>query len=304
MMLASFLALSLIHQDASTNELRVFRAVFEDRPRQLIIMLPTDKKAEKVGFVFHPDIGTIRKVWVGSTDYRGKVYDFSQNNSRSEGRVIWEAKSECLRLADSEPSGWKSEGVRFDNGWKFAQDGAWMESPVFRYDGLQTAYIGFDELSQKARFEISLIDSAGEVGTSFGSSMAQDSGWQWNYKKIPILAGEWRLRIRAEKASDGKSVRNLRVFGDFPAWRVSQGGEIKSADVRMNGYRINKGSVTVMSRVNGAEVSWTPSNDGSGWTESFEVKGLSGSDSLILDRGLEGGPLVLNNGKKVVNHKW
>lgn len=302
-MLASFLALGLIHQDASDNELKVFRAVFEDRPRQLILMLPTEG-AEKVGFVFHPDIGTIRKVWIGSADYRGKVYDFSQNNSRAEGRVIWEANSECLRLADSEPSGWKSEGVRFDGGWRFGEDGAWMESPVFRYDGLQTAYIGFDELSQSARLEIALIDAQGKVGTSFGSSMAQDSGWQWNFKKIPILEGEWRLRIRAEKAADKKAVRNLRVFGDFPAWQITREGSSKKADVRMKGYRIHEGSVTVITQVDEAEVEWTPSTDAKGWSETFEVRGLTGSATLKLGRDLDDGGLVLGNGKREVTHTW
>ncbi len=302
-MLASFLAVGLIHQ-ATDNSLRVFRAVFEDRPRQLIILLPTAKKDESVGFVFHPDIGTIRKVWIGATDYRGKVYDFSQNNSRSEGKVVWEAKSECLRLPDTEQSGWVSKGVRFEKGWKFAEDGAWMESPVFRYEGLQTAYVGFDELSQSARFQISLIDPSGKVGTSFGSSMAQDSGWQWNFKKIPVLAGDWRLRISADKATDGKSLRNLRVFGDFAAWKITQGGETKTASVRMKGYRVNHGAVTVTVDVGGALVDWTPSANSNNWTESFEVKGLSDSASLTLERGLEGGLLVLGNGSKVVNHKW
>lgn len=303
-MLTSVLALSLIRQDDADSGLKVFRAVFEDRPRQLIMMLPVEGQAQRAGFVFHPDIGTIRKVWIGSADYRGKVYDFSQNNSRAEGKVVWEAKSECLRLPDAEPSGWTSEGVRFDRGWKFAEDGAWMESPPFTYEGLRTAYVGFDELSQSARFQISLLDDSGKVGTGFGSSMAQDSGWQWNFKQIPVLAGEWRLRVQANKAADGKSLRNLRVFGDFPAWQVVKEGVSRTAEVQFNGYRVTDGAVTVMIRVEEADVEWTPSTDGNGWVETFEVTGLAGSEMLKLDRGLQGDPEITGNGKTEVRHSW
>ena len=299
-MLLSLLLPSVISQSQPT----AFRAVFEDRPRQLIVMLKTDTPQESLGFIFHPEIGTIRKVWLGKTDYRGKVYDFSQNNSRSEGRTLWESKSECIRLEDSATSSWKREGVEFNAGWRFTKDRAWIESPPFRYDGLQTAYVGFDELSQTARFQISLLNELGKVGTQFGSSMAQDSSWQWNFKRIPILPGEWRIRVAAEKANDKKALRNLRVFGDFPAWYVLSEGKPEPAEVRFQGYRIQKGVVTATVSVEGAIVEWTPTTDGKqSWSETFTVKGLRGRDSLLLDRGI-GEPLTFKNETRTVKHTW
>ncbi len=303
-MLLSLLVPSLLGQSPPATGPTVFRAVFEDRPRQLIIMLKTDTPMQSLGFIFHPEIGMIRKVWLGKTDYRGKVYDFSQNNSRSEGRTVWESESECIRLPDNGNTAWRREGVEFSNGWQFTKDGAWIESPLFRYDKLQTAYVGFDELSQTARFQVSLINAEGRVGTQFGSSMAQDSGWQWNFKRIPILPGEWRIRVSAEKASDKKSLRNLRVFGDFPAWGLLSDGKAEPAEVRFQGYRIEKGIVTVTVSVSGAIVEWTPTTDGKQtFTETIKVRGLRGRDSLLLYRG-SGDPITIKNETLEVKHRW
>lgn len=259
----------------------VFRAVFEDRPRQLIVVLGRNT-TKPVGFIIHPDLGGVRKVWEGTIDYRGKVYDFSQNNSRAEGRTLWEAPERVLEMP-ADAAGWTLQHVSAkDGGWEFDGPDAAVSSPEFRADVLQTAYVGFDEIGTKTRFTISLIDGSGKVATEFGSSTAQDNGWQWNFKRLPSLKGPLTMRVTQKDGTANKRIRNLRVFGDRPIWFDGAGQPIPA---QLVGYSIdNPEKVYVDFRVGRAIVSWTPSISNSDWTETFAVRGLEPGESLQFRR--------------------
>jgi len=298
-MFAAALAGLVIGQDIAASRPAVFRAVFEDRPRQLVIVLNRNGKQPPIGFVFHPDIASIRKVWEGTIDYRGKVYDFSQNNSRSEGRVIWEAESEAIRLPDSaNPAGWTFERVTFDGSWRFDADGAMLRSPEFNLGTMQTVYVGFDEMSTTGPLIMRLVGADGGVLTQFESSTAQDSNWQWNYKRIPVFPGQLHLEVSQPSLAFRKRVRNLRVFGDYPVWKLGREGRAEPADTALVRYRLTTdGSAIVTSRVGHALVDWHPQANDFGWKETFTVRGLRQGQRLVLNRsGLDTVPLILENG--------
>lgn len=259
----------------------VFRAVFEDRPRQLIVVLGRSTP-KPVGFIIHPDLGGVRKVWEGTIDYRGKVYDFSQNNSRAEGRTLWEAPERVLEMP-ADGAGWTMKQVSAkDGGWEFDGGDATLSSPAFRTDVVQTAYVGFDEIGTKTRFTISLLDANGKMVTEFGSSTAQDNGWQWNFKRLPSLRGPLSMQVTQKDGSAKKRIRNLRVFGDRPIWFNGAGQPIPA---QLVGYSIeNPEKVSVDFRVGKASVSWTPAISNEDWTETFAVRGLEPGDSLQFQR--------------------
>lgn len=257
----------------------VFRAVFEDRPRQLIVVLGRNTP-KPVGFIIHPDLGGVRKVWEGTIDYRGKVYDFSQNNSRAEGRTLWEAPERVLEMP-TDAAGWTLQHVSAkEGGWEFDGPDAAISSPEFRADVLQTAYVGFDEIGTKTRFTISLIDGSGKVATEFGSSTAQDNGWQWNFKRLPSLKGPLTMRVTQKDGSARKRIRNLRVFGDLPIWFDGAGRPLKA---QLLGYNVDgPDRVSVDFRVGNAKVTWTPSVSSSEWTETFTVSGAGPTEANQL----------------------
>lgn len=269
---------ALLAQDPHPS---VFRAVFEDRPRQLIVVLGR-ATPKPVGFIIHPDLGGVRKVWEGTIDYRGKVYDFSQNNSRAEGRTLWEAPERVLEMP-ADGAGWTKQRVSPGNGgWEFEGVDATLTSPTFRTDVLQTAYVGFDEIGTKTRFTISLLDPTGKVVTEFGSSTAQDNGWQWNFKRLPLLSGPLTMRVTQKDGSAKKRIRNLRVFGDRPIWFD---GKNEPVPAQLVGYSVDgPDKVIVEFRVGKAKVAWIPSVSASEWTEVYTVSGLTAGESLRFRR--------------------
>src|SRR5688500_19227121 len=94
----------------------VFRSVFEDRTR-MVLLAP----APNWWMAFNPETCAMHKVWRGKMDYRGKVWDFSQENSRADGRIYFGSPSEIWRLPNGGqiPAGWKADGV-------VSQPGGWL----------------------------------------------------------------------------------------------------------------------------------------------------------------------------------
>jgi len=248
----------------------VFRATFEDRPRQLIVSLGSIGKEKPLWVAFNPSTCAVRKVWRGQVDFRGKVYDFSQENSRAQGDVLVELREELQAMpTDSHPD-WSATGMRIDQGWRFERDGAMVLAPPIRSDGYLTRYASFDEFGNRGRIQFRIVDANGKSVQEFqssGSGLGPNS-WQWNYKELQPIAVPHRFEISVPKAEDGKRIRNFRVFGDPFVW--FRGAEPAEVDYR--GYRVDgKESVTVMMNIGGVDVTWRPEAVDGGWTETFTL---------------------------------
>ncbi len=299
-MLAAALSIVLIGQTpVRPRDPWAFRAVFEDRPRQLVIGLGSLGKEPPLWMVFHPETGAARKVWRGQVDYRGKVFDFSQENSRAMGTVLAEAPNLLLRLPEDGalPDGWEISGVRRDQGWRFETDNAVIRSPFFDVSGWQKTYVAFDEFGDKGRLRFKLVSRAGTTLEEFQSSstVLGPTAWQWNYRLIQKHVEPFRLVVEQAAPRLGKRLRNLRVFGDFPSWRFERAQSVVPALVRFVGYRIDrKGGLTVSLRVGDASIDWQPELTSGGWTEEFHVAGMPGSAGLSLRRSSAEGEFDAN----------
>lgn len=259
----------------------VFRAIFEDRTRMLILAPAPDW-----WMAFNPETGAMHKVWRGKMDFRGKVWDFSQDNSRASGRVYLASPSDLWRLADDGklPAGWSAQGVTFQNGgWAFAP-GAALTSPAVDANGWHRTFVAFDETSKKGRFRVTI---SGEEPQWFESalSVGSDNDWQWNFKRIERPSAKMTVKIESPVA---KKLRGLRIYGDRPSWFDGNGreltvfwdgyelvGQTRAAKIHL---RLRWPSGRITNVVHEADLTTE------GWQESWTLGGIPKGETVTLRR--------------------
>lgn len=263
----------------------VFRAIFEDRTRMLILAPAPDW-----WMAFNPETGAMHKVWRGKMDFRGKVWDFSQDNSRANGRVYLASPSELWRLPDDGklPAGWSAKGVTFQNGgWNFAP-GAALQSPTTDASGWHRVFVAFDETSKKGRFKVTIPGDDKLVGLQWfesATSVGSDNDWQWNFKRIEHPHTKTTIKIESPVA---KRLRGLRLYGDRPSWFDGGGKEltvfwdgyelVKQTQAAKIHLRLRWPSGRVTKVVHEADLTKE------GWTESWTLSGVPKGETVILRR--------------------
>lgn len=262
----------------------VFRLIFEDRTRMVAVAL-----ADDFWYVFNPETCAPFKVWNGKMDFRGKVWDFSQDNSRAKGTVHAAAQSEIATLADGDLGTWAADRVSWNGGWKFDGDGAKLTSPPIDLSGSQRVFIAFDEQSRRGRIKVEVSDDGGRTWDkeyfSSATSVTNDTDWQWNFKQILSKSAHTRVRFVQEKASHMKTLRNVRVFGDQAAWLDATGRPLK---VVWRGYETlhDTDAVAMLYDLvlpNGHVVSVRQRPEVFGplsWYETFSIEGLKSGDKV------------------------
>ena len=196
----------------------VFRCIFEDQPRMVII-----RPAPGLWVAFNPATCTIDKIWRGGMKFRGKVWDFSQDNcAPSDDAVVWAERDRTLaRLPDDGrvPEGWTLQGVEplAEGGWRFAEPGASIISPPV---DACVAMIAFDETGRESplRVDVSLDGGATWAARSFLSTMhgTSDTDWQFNFRQITTGQSPMRVRLAVADGRTDKRVRRLRLTQDGP----------------------------------------------------------------------------------------
>ena len=309
MMMLSVLALAQSTFPEVRHDPPVCRLAFEDRSRMVLF-----NAAEGLWFAFNPLTCTVQKVWNGDVDWRGKVYDFSQNNSQAKGRTLYEPKSFLMVLPDGKSEGWSLEGVSWNQGWVMEKEGATLESPTFDADGFTRLCVMFDETSRKGSVRAQILHDGKEVGwfdsTKHGHS---DTDWQFNMKLLPFENGQLKLKI-TQPGDFGKKLKNVRVFADWMGWRIDG----KPVVPKWLGYEIGKNAETltlsgeVMVAEKPVKLKQTLSADAKSWTVKFGVDGLpsghtathslhqQGIASVKSSQASKEGSLTIVNGRDAV----
>lgn len=285
----------------------VFRCIFEDRTRMLIIAPAPD-----VWMAFNPETCAMHKVWQGKMDFRGKVWDFSQDNSRAEGRILFASPSEIWRLADGRgvPDGWSANGVVAEkSGWYFPTAQAKLTSPPMDVSAWHRVFLAFDETSRKGRIHIEVIDKSGGVKSQWfesATSVDSDSSWQWNFKRIERPGRA--IVVSASSTVPGKRLRNLRLYGDLPSWLDATG---KPLEVVWGGYELveETKAVDIHYRVRLASgalvgVRHRPELATNGWTEKLNLAGLPAGQTLVLRREGLSKSLTIGGSPVVKDGAW
>lgn len=226
----------------------VFRTLFEDRTRMVLIAAGAEW-----WLAFNPETAGWHRVWKGTIDLRGKVWDFSQDNSRAEGDTVLAPPDDLLSLHDEvfgmDALDWEFDRAEWDDGgWKMRGDGASITSPVVDLTGWERLYLAFDERSRRGPVRVEIVDDAPDepvIVQWFDSTMHGTSGtdWQWNFKLITARREAARFRFVQRQAAHEKSIRNVRLFGDRPAWFIeSRSGdgpaERYAPEVSFRGYEL------------------------------------------------------------------
>ena len=284
----SLLALTAMLGGASESgrEPWVFRATFEDRPRMVLVAA-----GEDLWLAFNPVTCAVHRVWRGQIALRGKVWDFSQENAAARGRTLYAAPSEVLRLPEGTlPEGWTGRGVRWEEGWAFAGDGAVLTSPPFDLTGWQRVFVAFDETSRRGPLRVELSDDGGRTFNAQHflscTHVNDDDAWQWNFKLVTVAAPETRLRFVQADGRFQKKLRAARVFGDRPAWLAADAATPLST--RFRGYETRgHESVTLLYDLElpGGDrvvVEHRPEVEGDGWREQIRIRGLPTGQSIVL----------------------
>jgi len=264
----------------------VFRCVFEDRTRMVLI-------TPKPGFwiAFNPETCGVHKIWSGEVDFRGKVYDFSQENSRAKGDFHYAAPNEIWRLPNPTVAGekpaWASSGVEgAKDGWQFTGPGSKISTPNVDLSAWRRVFVAFDETGRKGPFRVD-ITAGDKVDQWFQSatSVEGENSWQWNFKRIERPAANLGLTVTSETP---KKLRNLRLYGDQPVWMNAAG---KPLEVKWDGYELVKQTQGVKVRFSVAldekrsvNVVWSPEATAKGWLEEWSIAGLPKGESIYLNR--------------------
>lgn len=298
--LAAVAVMALPQQVERGRDPWVFRAIFEDRPRSVVVAA-----GNEVWFAFNPTTCAWHKVWKGSVDFKGKVFDFSQDSSLAVGTVLAQSSEEVFRLPNEAqlPAGWRANGVTWNNGWDFEGDGAYIESPEFDLSGYTTLYVAFDERSRKGRLRVEVMNE-GKATEWFLSStdVGSDTNWMWNFKYLLDRGSAARLRFKQDKAGDEKMMRSARMFGDRPGWALMGPGGLEEATPRFRGIEedgtrsvhlefdlVGKGGMVSL-RVRPETMAFGGVRR---WSAAYTVTGSSGGLRPVMlgwNRFLEGNP--------------
>ncbi len=240
---------------------------------------------------FNPETCAIHKVWQGKVDFRGKVWDFSQDNSRARGRILYATPTEIWRLAnDQSLPGWNLDGVKSEKGaWSFPDPTSKLSTPSFDASGWRKVFLSFDESGRKGRFQVDISDSSSRVRPQMfqsALSVGGETDFQFNFKRVERPTEATRISIHG--LGPGKKLRNLRMYGDRSAWVDAAGRQLETV---WGGYTLVGQTKAVWLRygvklADGriVQIQHQPEVNATGWTEQFVVSNLPPGQKLFLRR--------------------
>lgn len=225
----------------------VFRCILDDKPRSVVIAL-----APSLWLAYDPATCALFEAFGGGVELRGKVYDFSQDNSRAlppfhfrQRSLIFAAVDPPRALGDplpDLPEGCAGAGVAMTPaGLKFDGDGASLTLPALDLRAYANVMLRFDERSRRGPFRVEVSDDGGATFAAqwFHSTLHRDrdDAWQDNMKRVAPHGDRVVIRVTQEHASDRKELRSLKVQGDRIAW---------SATPTWRGYRRTAAGATLL----------------------------------------------------------
>ena len=213
-----------------------FRLTLESKTRMLVVALRSD-----LWLAYNPANGALHKVWASGVWFRGKVYDFSQENSTTQGEVYHQQKNSILSATteSSIPPGWSATSVTpGPSDWTFSAAGASLTTPILDFTGYQNVMLFFRE-QDPGPLSIEVSDNGGAtwVAQAFRSTQPGNPV-QENAKLIAASGSNARLRFARPSGTGSKRLRDVVMIGDYQVWTASKNGGTIQPQVDWRGYRI------------------------------------------------------------------
>ncbi len=284
----------------------VFRLILENKTRMLVVALRPD-----LWMAYNPANGALFKVWSGGITFRGKVWDFSQECSTTQGTTYYQGKNNIITPIASTttiPSGWTATSVTTgSSAWTFTATGATMTSPASGWD--LTSYDNPIFLFYETNGNPLHVQWSTDGGTSW-TAQEYDStkpGINPQENQKLIAAGGSNVRMRfIQQGNYNKTINKISFFGDYKAWTAKQSGSAVPVTVDWRGYTTqslaptdnppNQGSVTLKYEIvlpGGVRATVTEKPEqlaGLAMTRQFTVSNLPADTVLSLQlNGASGG---------------
>lgn len=267
-----------------------FRLAMENKIRMVVVALRSDLWA-----AYNPANGTLHKVWSGGMTFRGKVYDFGQRNSITQGITYHLLKKAFLLSATTEsslPPGWSTTGVTPGAAaWTLTGASAVMTSPLVdltRYDHVVMAYQtpgGTNRL---------LVDVSTDNGATWTAQqwMSMDGPGDDGHQKLLAVTGSAvRVRFRRNVTNDVATLADVTLFGDYRAWSLVRNGQTIFPVVDWRGYRLIGQTAGVVIRYDlvlpdGSRIAVEETPEalpGAKLSRKFSIQGLPAGSRLALE---------------------
>jgi hypothetical protein len=214
-----------------------FRLTMENKTRMLVVALRSDLWA-----AYNPANGTLHKVWSGGMEFRGKVYDFGQKNSVTQG-TTYHLLEKALPLAETNetsiPAGWSASGVSTGaSAWTFSASTSVLSSPAVNLTRHNNAVLAYLTPGGNNRL---LVDVSTDNGVTWTAQQwtSMDTPGDDGHQKLLAVSGEAvRVRFRRNASGNTATLADVTLAGDYQAWSLLHGGQTIYPSVDWRGYRL------------------------------------------------------------------
>ncbi|MBB5353603.1 hypothetical protein HNR46_003864 [Haloferula luteola] len=302
-MLAGWLAVSTSAAQAEAPERGrdpwAFRMILENKTRMLVLALRPDLWA-----AYNPANGTLHKVWSGGIQFHGKVYDFGQQNSSTQGVTYYLLEDAFLLTARDEsviPVGWTASGIITGSAWSFSSSpGTTMISPTVdlrRHDQVTLAY---QTPGANNRLWVDVSTDGGSSWTAQSWMSIDGAVADGHQKRVAVTGDQVKFRFRRNATGSTATLADVTLFGDYQAWSLEVAGQLEHPRVDWRGYRLidsTEGIVILYDLVleSGARVAVEESPEaleGASLERRFTVTGLPTEARLSLELDGVGVPVT------------
>lgn len=212
----------------------IFRLALDDRPRMCVAALRSD-----LFLAYDPLTCGLTKAFGGGVEYRGKVFDFSQQTSAARAPIYFADEAVPCAVTKDSP-GLVLDRVRLEDAFVFESSGSTLELPPIDTRRFDLLMLTFEEKSRKGPLRVEVLDDTGAVAQWFDSTLhgSDDNAFQANTKNLHVVGSNVRIRFRQEHTEFSKALRGIKVHGAPRVWSVTVGEKTLALEPRYLGYSV------------------------------------------------------------------
>lgn len=215
-----------------------FRLTLENKTRMLVAALRSD-----LWVAYNPANGTLHKVWSGGIQFRGKVYDFGQQNSVTSGTSYHTLKKAALLSATNEsiiPAGWSATGITTGaSAWTISTTaGSTLASPTVDLRQHDNVILAYQTPGGNNRLLVDVSNDNGATWTAQQWMSIDGPAADGNQKLIEVNGQAVKVRFRRNSTGSTATLGDVTLFGDYRAWTLQTGGSPVAIKVDWRGYKL------------------------------------------------------------------
>ncbi|MEK7950773.1 hypothetical protein [Luteolibacter soli] len=214
-----------------------FRLTLENKTRMLVAALRSD-----LWVAYNPANGTLHKVWNGGIQFRGKVWDFGQQNSATTGTTYHLLKKAFLFSATNEtiiPAGWSATGITTGTSWNLSTAaGTMLVSPAADLRNYDNVMLSYQTPGGDNRLLVDVSNDNGATWTAQQWMSIDAPAADGNMKLVEVNGQAVKVRFRRNTTGSTATLGDVLLFGDYRAWTMQTGGSPVAIKVDWRGYKL------------------------------------------------------------------